>query len=99
MISFKNEIAKAIAEVTNLDVEELKTYIEIPPNSDLGDYAFPCFKLAKALKKSPQIIAIEIKDNIHLDENIIEKIEVIGGYLNIYINKTTLAKNVLKEIS
>ena len=43
MISFKNEIAKAIAEVTNLDVEELKTYIEIPPNSDLGDYAFPCF--------------------------------------------------------
>ena len=51
MISFKNEIAKAIAEVTNLDVEELKIYIEIPPNSDLGDYAFPCFKLAKALKK------------------------------------------------
>lgn len=99
MISFKNEIAKAIAEVTNLDVEELKTYIEIPPNSDLGDYAFPCFKLAKALKKTPQIIAIEIKDNIKLDENIIEKIEVIGGYLNIYINKTTLAKNVLKEIS
>ena len=49
MINFKNEIAKAISKVTDIDVKELETYIEIPPNSDLGDYAFPCFKLAKTL--------------------------------------------------
>ena len=99
MINFKNEIAKSIAEVTNLDINELESYIEIPPNSDLGDYAFPCFKLAKYLRKAPPMIANEIKENIKIDENIIEKIEIVGGYLNIYINKQTFVKNVLEEIS
>ena len=51
MVNFKQEIAKEIAEVTNLDSKELENYIEIPPNSDLGDYAFPCFKLAKKWNK------------------------------------------------
>ena len=99
MINFKEKIAKAIAKVTNLDEKELATYIEIPPNSDLGDYAFPCFKLAKALRKAPPVIATEIKNNIEVDEKIVEKIEIVGGYLNIYINKETLAQNVLNEIA
>ena len=99
MVNFKKEIAEEIAEVTNLDSKELENYIEIPPNSDLGDYAFPCFKLAKELRKAPPIIANEIKDNIKIDENIIEKIEVVGGYLNIYINKQTLVKEVLEAIA
>lgn len=99
MINFKEKIAKAIAKVTNLDEKELATYIEIPPNSDLGDYAFPCFKLAKALRKAPPVIATEIKNNIEVDEKIVEKIEIVGGYLNIYINKKTLAQNVLNEIA
>ena len=99
MINFKKEIAKAIADVTSLDEKELETYIEIPPNSDLGDFAFPCFKLAKSLKKAPPMIASEIKENIKIDEKIIEKIEIVGGYLNIYINKQTLVKNVLQEVA
>ena len=99
MINFKKEIAQKIADVTKLDVNELITYIEVPPSSDLGDFAFPCFKLAKSLKKAPPMIANEIKENIKVDEKVIEKIEIIGGYLNIYINKETLAENVLKEIS
>lgn len=99
MINFKEKIAKAIAKVTNLDEKELATYIEIPPNSDLGDYAFPCFKLAKALRKALPVIATEIKNNIEVDEKIVEKIEIVGGYLNIYINKETLAQNVLNEIA
>lgn len=99
MINFKEKIAKAIAKVTNLDEKELATYIEIPPNSDLGDYAFPCFKLAKALRKAPPVIATEIKNNIEIDEKIVDKIEIVGGYLNIYIDKETLAQNVLNEIA
>ena len=99
MINFKKEIANAIAETTNLNAEELENYIEIPPNPDLGDYAFPCFKLAKDLKKAPPIIANDIKENIKMDESIIEKIDVVGGYLNIFINKQTLTKNVLEDIS
>lgn len=99
MINFKEKIAKEIASVTNLDEKKLATYIEIPPNSDLGDFAFPCFKLAKSLRKAPPVIANEIKENIKIDEKIIEKIEIVGGYLNIYINKETLIENVLKEVA
>ena len=99
MVDFKKEIAKSISKVTNLDEKELKNYIEIPPNSDLGDYAFPCFKLAKNLKKAPPIIANDIKENIQIDTNIIERIDVVGGYLNIFINKKTLVKSVLEDIA
>jgi len=99
MINFKTEIAKAISKITEIEVKELESYIEIPPNSDLGDYAFPCFKLAKALRKAPPMIAHEIKEKIDLDENLIEKIDIVGGYLNIYINKETLVSNVLKEVA
>ena len=99
MIDFKEEIAKAISKITNTDEQELKNYIEIPPSSDLGDYAFPCFKLAKSLKKAPPVIAQEIKEKIDIDDDIIEKIDIVGGYLNIYINKNSLTKNVLTEIA
>ena len=99
MINFKEKIAKEIASVKNLDEKELATYIEIPPNSDLGDFAFPCFKLAKSLRKAPPVIANEIKENIKIDEKIIEKIKIVGGYLNIYINKETLVESVLKEVA
>ena len=99
MINFKKEIANAIAKVTNLDAKDLENYLEIPPNSNLGDYAFPCFKLAKDLRKAPPMIANDIKENIEIDENIIEKIDVVGGYLNIFINKQALVKTVLEEVA
>lgn len=99
MINFKEEIAKAIADVTKLEEKELENYIEIPPNSDLGDYAFPCFKLAKDLKKAPPIIANDIKENIKINESIIDRIDVVGGYLNIFINKEALTKTVLEEVA
>ncbi len=98
MINFKREVAKMISECTKISEEEIAEYIEIPPDDKMGDYAFPCFKLAKTLKKAPVIIASEIKENIKINEEIIEKMETIGGYLNFYINKTTLIKNVLEEI-
>lgn len=99
MINFKEEIAKLISEITKIDIKELETYIEIPPDSNLGDYAFPCFKLAKTLKKAPPAIANEIKENIKIENSIIEKIEVVGGYLNIFIKKDMLIESVLKEIN
>ena len=97
MINFKYEIAKKISEIVEIQVSEIENYLEIPPNADMGDFAFPCFKLAKTLKKAPPIIAAEIKEKLTIDENI-EKIEIVGGYLNFYINKIQLAKTVLEEI-
>ena len=105
MIDFKYEIAdvinKAILKQNNtLKIEGLQDFIETPPNSDMGDYAFPCFRLAKDLKKSPQMIAADLEREISedLDNDIIEKVEIVGGYLNFYINKLTLIKEVLTTI-
>ncbi len=98
MINFKQEIANQIAKVTNLKQEELETYIETPKDVRNGDYAFPCFRLAKELKKSPAQIAIEIKEKIEIDSKILEKVEVVGGYLNFTVNKMLLTQEVLKEI-
>ncbi len=97
MINLIQWIGEKIANATNISVEEIVTYIEIPPNEDMGDYAFPCFKLAKTLKKAPIAIATELKEAIALDE-IIEKIEIVGGYLNFYTNKILLTQMVLEEI-
>ena len=99
MIDFKEIISNAISNVTNISQYELKTYIEVPKESNNGDYAFPCFKLAKELKKAPQMIATDIKEKIEVNENEIIKIEVAGGYLNFFINKKLLVDEVLQEIS
>lgn len=99
MINFKQIIAKSIAIVVNVDDKVLESYIEVPKDVNNGDFAFPCFRLAKELKKSPQIIANDIKNQIKLDNGAIEKIEVVGGYLNFYINKDLMTKEVLKQIS
>ena len=98
MINFKDIIAKEISKATNISEKELESYIEKPKDSKNGDYAFPCFRLAKELKKAPPVIASEIKEKMILDENIIDKVEVIGGYLNFYINKKLLAKEVIKAV-
>ena len=79
MIDFKQIIAKAIAEVVNIDEKELESYIEIPKDANNGDYAFPCFRLAKELKKAPPMIANDIKDKIQINEEMIEKVEVVRG--------------------
>lgn len=98
MLKFKKEIAKFIANAVKLDENELESYIEVPKDSTNGDYAFPCFRLAKELKKSPVIIANDIKEKIVLDESIIEKVEVVSGYLNFYVNKQKMASEVIGEM-
>ena len=99
MIDYKQSIADSISIVTNVESNVLKQYIEKPPEQKLGDYAFPCFKLAKELKKSPQIIANEIKEKKIIEKAKIEKAEIVGGYINFYINKNSLISTVLTEIS
>lgn len=101
MKNFKQLIAKQIEKAINIEEKELETYIEMPKDSNNGDYAFPCFRLAKELKKAPQIIANEIKEKIENDieqSKEIEKVEIAGGYLNFYIDKKSLTEEVLNEI-
>ena len=102
MKNFKQIIAKQISKATQINEKELVTYIETPKDTKNGDYSFPCFRLAKELRKAPQVIANEIKEKLEqeIEENKeIEKIVVVGGYLNIFIDKNILAKEVLEEVS
>lgn len=98
MKNFKQIIAKQISKTIEINAKELEGYIETPKDSKNGDYAFPCFRLAKELRKAPPAIANEIKEKLEPVEEI-EKVEVAGGYLNFFINKSTLAEEVLGEIS
>lgn len=98
MINFKEEIAEVLSKTLEMDLKELVDLIEVPKDNANGDYAFPCFRLAKILKKSPQIIATETKEKINLDNKNIEKVEVAGGYLNFYINKNVLTEEVISNI-
>ena len=98
MINFRRIIAEKVAKAVELSSNEIEGYIEIPPNAEMGDYAFPCFKLAKILKKAPPVIAEEIKEKIELD-NTISKMDVASGYLNFFVNKEILIREVLKEIT
>ena len=97
MIDFKDKIAEETSKVLEFTKEELKEYIEIPKDTKMGDYALPCFKLAKEMKKSPVIIANEIKEKIELPNKYISKIEAVNGFLNIFINNEILIENVLDE--
>lgn len=102
MMNFKQIIAKQISKATQINEKELETYIETPKDTKNGDYSFPCFRLAKELKKAPPVIANEIKEKLEQElkeNNEIEKIEVVGGYLNFFVNKSILAGEVLEEVS
>ena len=98
MLNFKKIIANIINDAIKIDNVNLEEFIEIPKEVSNGDYAFPCFKLAKELKKAPQVIAQDIKEKINIENSEIEKVEIVGGYLNFFIKKDILAKEVLTEI-
>ena len=98
MINFKKEIAKIISNIIDINETELEGYIEIPQDIANGDYAFPCFRLAKELRKAPPVIANEIKEKIDVNNELIDSVQVAGGYLNFYINKELLVKTTIEEL-
>ena len=99
MINFKQKIAQEISKTTNISENQIIEYIEVPTDEKMGDFSFPCFKLAKELKKAPAVIAQEIKENIKFEEELMQDIQVVNGYLNFYIAPKEYVSNVLKEIS
>ena len=99
MVDFKQKIAEQISKVTNISQEEIYGYIEIPSNEKMGDFSFPCFKLAKTLKKAPQAIAEDIQTKVEFEEMLIQKVDVVNGYLNFYIHPQAYISNVLTEVA
>jgi len=98
MMDFKKEIAELLkTNLAQLEYEELLEMIEVPPNSRMGDFAFPCFKLAKILRKSPVVIAQDLAEAIK-DTKLLERVEGVTGYVNFFIDKELFARSVINEV-
>jgi arginyl-tRNA synthetase len=98
MKDFKIHIVNCLKEkIEDLSIEEIEQLIETPPNKDMGDYAFPCFKLAKTFRKAPNMIAQDLAQNIE-SSGAISKVVPMGGYVNFFVDKTQLAQNVIKDV-
>ena len=102
-MDFKSMIAGEIASALDiafgnapLAAQEIAGLLELPPDSAMGDYAFPCFKLAKALRKAPPMIAGELVKVI--DARFLSRVEAVGGYLNFFIDKALYASAILEEV-
>lgn len=85
-------------QIEGIDVQELASAVAVPPDSSMGDYALPCFKLAKIMRKSPVAIAQELCDGFVCDD-VIAQVSALNGYLNFKVNKAGLASDVLARIA
>ena len=97
MMIFKEHVINKISEITDLAPETVSNLLETPPEQKLGDLAFPCFVLAKTMRKAPPIIAKELLSQFPCDD-FIEKTEAVGGYLNFFFNRERFTKNVIENI-
>ena len=93
------QIAEILETALNgqLAQHEIEQLLEKPKHQNLGDIAFPCFTLAKKLRKSPQMIAQELAAKIKTP--LIEEVQVVGGYLNLFLNKKIITQKVLSTIA
>ena len=95
-MDYKKKIAELIKEHVDLDLDKIEGLIEIPPRPEMGDYAFPCFQLAKVMRKAPNMISGELAENINKDG--FEKVEQLGPYVNFFVDKGVFSKNTIEKV-
>lgn len=96
-MNFKLEIAYLLQQVTGVPQQEIVNAIETPPNKDMGDFAYPCFKLAKQFKKAPALIAQELSEKI-VKPDFIQEIKIQNAYINFFVSKEVYVKEVLEKV-
>ena len=96
-MDYRKHIAEKLT-ATNIPAEEIEAAIAVPPDNKMGDYALPCFKFAKTMRKSPVAIAEELKNLFDTDE-VISKVEADNGYLNFTVHRTALDKEPQEKIA
>ena len=96
-MDYSQLLAQAVAEATGLPIEDTAALIEIPTDAAMGDYAFPCFKLAKQLRKAPPAIAVEISEKL-VRPDFISDVRVVGAYINFFIDRVNYAALTLAEV-
>lgn len=92
----KEKLIQLLSKEAGLSPKEVESLLEIPPSPELGDFAFPCFSLAKTLKKSPVQIAQELSEKISSKE--LEKVEAKGPYINFFLDKKKLFDETINKI-
>lgn len=93
----KNQIVNLLSQnIEVLTSEEISQLIEIPPKPEMGDFAFPCFRLAKSYHKAPPMIAQDLKESIG-NQAFLSEIKVVGGYLNFYVDKAQYAQQIIDK--
>ena len=95
-MDYKKYIADKL-QVEGVTSEEIYELLALPPNTEMGDYALPCFKFAKIMRKSPVMIAETLKDSVATDE-VISEVSAVNGYLNFKINKDGFVRATLDKI-
>lgn len=99
MTSYKKSIAEILTPlIDGLTAEEIEQMIEIPADEKMGDYAFPCFRLAKILRKAPPLIAADIAAGVPND-GLFEKVENVNAYVNFYLSRERFVGDIVKEVS
>lgn len=95
-MNYKALVAERIKECVDLELDVIEKLIEIPPRPEMGDFAFPCFQLSKVLRKSPQMIAEDLKNKIN--KEYFEKVENLGPYLNFFMDKSLFIKETIEKV-
>lgn len=97
-MDYKSEIAAKLAEITGLESEQVYKLIEIPPQVEMGDYAFPCFTLAKTLRKAPPMIATDIAGDERLASLGAMTAKNVGPYVNFFIDRSYYATSTVNAV-
>ncbi len=98
MINFQEKVAEMLkSQIEELSISDIYNIIEYPKHEDMGDYAFPCFRLAKIFRKAPNQIAIDIVENM-AENDLFESVEAVGGYINFKISPSKYAQSVIETI-
>lgn len=92
-----DKINEAMEIVFGQTMEGVASFLETPPNPEMGDFAFPCFKLSKTLRMGPPVIAGKLQSALASDE-IIDHVECVGGYLNFFLHKTGYAQSIVEKV-
>ena len=95
-MDYKKLVAERIKEHVDLELENIEKLIEIPPKPEMGDFAFPCFQLAKVMRKAPNMIAAELAEKINKEG--FERVECLGPYLNFFVDKVAFSKNIISKV-
>ena len=95
-MDYKKYISEKI-KIDGVTSEEIAGYISAPPSQEMGDYALPCFRFAKALRKSPVVIANELKEVFPTDD-VITEVSAVNGYLNFKVDRNSFSSKVLSDV-